>query len=101
MAVLPRPGRCIAATPARWADCARISPRMYDSVKRFDPMRIGSSASAFAPSTSTAAKIALRRVPRLVDRAAAREIEDRAGGKRTFFRAQPRNQRGDLLDGAE
>src|SRR5688572_8459056 len=53
MPVLPRPGRCTALPAAR----TRISPRMYDSVKRFEPTFSGSPRAApVAAMHSTATK---------------------------------------------
>src|SRR5436853_7142922 len=48
IAVLPSPALC-------WprAVCARISPRMYDSVNRFEPTRIGSCACTEQAATSS------------------------------------------------
>src|SRR6185436_650682 len=66
---------------------------MYDSVKRFEPMRSGSSANTLAARSSNAKK--------LVNRAATREVENRARGERAVLGAEPRHERRDLLDLAE
>ncbi len=60
MAVLPNPWLCVAlASPADCAVCFRISPSMYDSVKRLEPtFRVGAAsataalASAMKPATA-------------------------------------------------
>src|SRR3982074_3095919 len=61
IAVLPSPWLCVTAAPP--APCAHrlvISPRMYDSVKRFEPTLSVGAAVAVAPSpqaTTTATTI--------------------------------------------
>src|SRR5438270_893216 len=61
IAVLPSPWLCVtAASPALFADCLMISPRMYDSVKRFEPTLSVGAAVAVAPNpqaTTTATTI--------------------------------------------
>ena len=61
IAVLPSPWLCVtAASPAPLADCLMISPRMYDSVKRFEPTLSVGAAVAVAPNpqaTTTATTI--------------------------------------------
>src|SRR5262249_52967456 len=53
--VLPSPCWCVAlASPTRAAVWRMISPRMYDSVKRFDPTRSSSSAAAAVAPTANA-----------------------------------------------
>ena len=50
MAVLPSPRWCTTVvSPAASAVCLMISPRMYDSVKRFEPtLSVGAAAAAAA-----------------------------------------------------
>jgi hypothetical protein len=56
------PGRCSACAPARRTVCVRISPRTYDSVKRFEPMRSGSSAAATEESRARKVAAVRRRI---------------------------------------
>jgi hypothetical protein len=59
IAVLPRPWRCVeVASPADCAVCLRISPRMYDSVKRLEPtFRAGSANATVVLASATRATI--------------------------------------------
>src|SRR5688572_31561080 len=54
MPVLPRPGLCSAAVPAFCAAWISTSPRMYDSVKRFEPTRKVSALTANENSNARA-----------------------------------------------
>jgi hypothetical protein len=55
IAVLPSPWLCAAAvSPAACADCLMISPRMYDSVKRFEPTLNVGAAIAVTPMEQAA-----------------------------------------------
>src|SRR5450631_3359423 len=62
IAVLPSPWLCAAVvSPAPFADCLLISPRMYDSVERFEPTLSVGAAVAVAPSPqATATATAIR-----------------------------------------
>ena len=63
IAVLPSPCRCTAAaSPAACAVCVRISPRMYDSVKRLEPTL--SLAAAASPQKSVAQIAQIARLAR-------------------------------------
>src|ERR1035441_10431813 len=69
MPVLPRPCLCTAGRPAATSVCVTISPRMYDSVKRFEPTTTTASfARAGAARPASAARMqptaaARRRAP--------------------------------------
>src|SRR5687767_14280869 len=71
MPVLPRPGLCSAR-----AVCASTSPRMYDSVKRFEPtFRLSALTCAHAAASATAV-MSVRKLGDALDPARRRIAEE-------------------------
>ena len=77
MPVLPRPWRCSAGRPAPDSVWVRISPRMYDSVNRFEPTT-GSSSPAAATLQRAQERAAYARCER---RRASSEISYEGHGR--------------------